>query len=159
MTGELDEVRRRAGMPYEVLRTLATGARSEEDTSLGSRARAVTGTLRWMAEAPDETPLNAEIGPHRRFDWLAMELADIRTVREGLGGSLNDVVLATVAGAVRLAREIGPGKTIVTMLCDYGTRYQSKIFNPAFLRERDLPVPDWLEPAAVQQPPEVFEPE
>lgn len=50
-----------------------------------------------------------------------------------------------VAGAIRLARDLGPGKTIVTILCDYGTRYQSKMFNPAFLREKGLPVPDWLE--------------
>ena len=49
-----------------------------------------------------------------------------------------------IAGAVRLAREMGPGHTIVTILCDYGSRYQSKIFNPAFLKERGLPVPGWL---------------
>jgi len=49
-----------------------------------------------------------------------------------------------VAGAIRLARELGPGKTIVTILCDYGTRYQSKLFNPAFLKEKGLPCPDWL---------------
>ena len=50
-----------------------------------------------------------------------------------------------VAGAIRLAEDMGPGHTIVTILCDYGTRYQSKLFNPAFLREKGLPVPDWLE--------------
>lgn len=50
-----------------------------------------------------------------------------------------------IAGAIRLARDLGPGHTIVTVLCDYGTRYQSKLFNPAFLREKDLPVPAWLE--------------
>ena len=50
-----------------------------------------------------------------------------------------------VAGAVRLAKELGPGHTIVTILADYGTRYQSKLFNPAFLREKNLPVPSWLE--------------
>ena len=50
-----------------------------------------------------------------------------------------------VAGAMRLARELGPGKTIVTILCDSGTRYMSKLFNPAFLREKNLPVPEWLE--------------
>jgi cysteine synthase A len=50
-----------------------------------------------------------------------------------------------VAGAIRLARQMGPGHTIVTMLCDYGTRYQSKMFNPAFLRQKQLPVPTWLE--------------
>lgn len=50
-----------------------------------------------------------------------------------------------VAGAVQLARELGPGHVVVTILCDYGTRYQSKLFNPAFLRSKGLPVPDWLE--------------
>jgi cysteine synthase A len=50
-----------------------------------------------------------------------------------------------VAAAIAAARRLGPGHTVVTVLADYGTRYQSKLFNPAFLRERDLPVPDWLE--------------
>ena len=61
-----------------------------------------------------------------------------------------------VAGAMRLARELGPGHTIVTILCDFGTRYQSKLFNPEFLREKNLPVPEWLDraPAAI---PTVFE--
>ena len=54
-----------------------------------------------------------------------------------------------VAGAVRMARELGPGHTIVTVLCDSGSRYQSRLFNPAFLRSKDLPVPTWLE----RQPP------
>jgi cysteine synthase len=58
-----------------------------------------------------------------------------------LGGSSG----VNIAGAVRLAKELGPGHTIVTILADYGTRYQSKLFNPAFLREKNLPVPDWLE--------------
>ncbi len=49
-----------------------------------------------------------------------------------------------VAGAIRLARDLGPGHTIVTLLCDSGSRYQSKLFNPAFLREKKLPVPSWL---------------
>ena len=49
-----------------------------------------------------------------------------------------------VAGAIRLAKELGPGKTIVTILCDGGTRYQSKLFNPSFLRSKNLPVPGWL---------------
>jgi cysteine synthase A len=61
---------------------------------------------------------------------------------EGLcvGGSTG----INLAGAVRLAKELGPGHTIVTLLCDSGNRYQSKLFNPAFLRELDLPTPDWL---------------
>ena len=49
-----------------------------------------------------------------------------------------------VAGAIRLAKELGPGKTIVTILCDSGTRYQSKLFNPEFLNKKGLPVPEWL---------------
>jgi cysteine synthase A len=62
---------------------------------------------------------------------------------EGLcmGGSTG----INVAGAIRLAREIGPGHTIVTVLADYGSRYQSKLFNPEFLRSKGLPVPEWLE--------------
>ncbi len=50
-----------------------------------------------------------------------------------------------VAGAIRLARNLGPGHTIVTILADFGTRYQSKLWNPAFLKKKSLPVPDWLE--------------
>jgi len=67
------------------------------------------------------------------FDLLA---------QEGLclGGSSG----INVAGAIRMAREMGPGHTIVTILCDYGTRYQSKLFNPDFLREKALPVPGWM---------------
>jgi cysteine synthase A len=58
-----------------------------------------------------------------------------------LGGSSG----INVAGAIRLAKELGPGKTIVTVLCDGGGRYQSKLFNPEFLRSKKLPVPAWLE--------------
>ncbi len=54
-----------------------------------------------------------------------------------------------LAGAVRLAKQLGPGHTIVTVLADYGTRYQSRLFNPAFLREKNLPVPEWLERAGL----------
>jgi cysteine synthase A len=50
-----------------------------------------------------------------------------------------------IAGAIRMARDMGPGHTIVTILCDYGSRYQSKLFNSAFLREKGLPTPDWLD--------------
>ena len=68
-----------------------------------------------------------------------------------LGGSSG----VNVAGAIRMAKEMGPGHTIVTILCDYGTRYQTKLFNPAFLREKGLPTPAFLE----REPsdlPEVF---
>ncbi len=69
-----------------------------------------------------------------------------------LGGSTG----INVAGAIRLARQMGPGHTIVTLLCDYGTRYQSKLFNPEFLREKGLPVPEWLE-ERIAHVPTVFE--
>jgi cysteine synthase A len=73
-------------------------------------------------------------------EWLPV-LYDL-VKREGLllGGSSG----INVAGAVRLARELGPGHTIVTLLCDSGDRYKSKLFNPEFLRGKKLPVPDWL---------------
>jgi cysteine synthase A len=82
---------------------------------------------------------------------LAYQIPDAEAVpiifdlleHEGLcmGGSTG----INVAGAIRLAKELGPGHTIVTILADYGARYQSKLFNPAFLREKGLPVPEWLE--------------
>jgi cysteine synthase A len=63
-------------------------------------------------------------------------------VNEGLvlGGSSG----VNVAAAIKLARQLGPGHTVVTILCDHGTRYQSKLFNPAFLREKGLPIPPWF---------------
>jgi cysteine synthase len=66
-----------------------------------------------------------------------------------LGGSSG----INVAGAIRLAKDLGPGKTIVTILADYGTRYQSKLFNPDFLRSKKLPVPEWLERKSDINPP------
>ena len=81
--------------------------------------------------------------PYRISDpeWLPI-LYDLAQ-DEGLilGGSSG----VNVAGAIRLARDLGPGHTIVTILCDSGTRYQSKLFNPAFLREKGLPTPPWLD--------------
>jgi len=69
-----------------------------------------------------------------------------------LGGSSG----VNIAGAMRMAKEMGPGHTIVTILCDYGTRYQSKLFNPEFLKEKGLPVPEWLDSGAIDLP-EVYE--
>ena len=66
-----------------------------------------------------------------------------------LGGSSG----INIAGAIRLAKDLGPGKTIVTILADFGTRYQSKLFNPDFLRSKKLPVPDWLERKSNIKPP------
>ncbi len=69
-----------------------------------------------------------------------------------MGGSTG----INIAGAIRMAKEMGPGHTIVTILCDYGNRYQSKIFNPKFLKAMNLPVPEWLDKPA-NNIPSVFE--
>ncbi len=81
--------------------------------------------------------------PYRINDDEALRIMFDLTKDEGmcLGGSSG----INVAGAIAMARELGPGKTIVTMLCDYGNRYLSKLYNAQFLREKGLPVPEWLE--------------
>jgi cysteine synthase len=86
-------------------------------------------------------------------DKEALQIAFDLLEHEGLcmGGSTG----VNVAGAIALAKQLGPGHTIVTILCDYGTRYASKLFNPEFLRSKDLPVPAWLE--AKSKAPQVFE--
>jgi cysteine synthase A len=80
--------------------------------------------------------------PYRVSDEEMMRTIFELAEHEGMvmGGSTG----INVAGAVRLARDLGPGHTIVTILCDYGSRYQSKLFNPEFLKERGLPTPPWL---------------
>ncbi|MBO6846460.1 MAG: cysteine synthase A [Maricaulis sp.] len=79
---------------------------------------------------------------YRIADEEALPIIFDLVQREGLclGGSSG----VNIAGAVRLARDLGPGHTIVTILCDHGSRYQSKLYNPLFLREKNLPVPSWL---------------
>lgn len=82
---------------------------------------------------------------YRCQDEEALNILYDLILNEGLclGGSAG----INIAGAVRLAKDLGPGHTIVTVLCDYGNRYQSKLFNPEFLRSKDLPVPPWMEEA------------
>ncbi|MEQ1648827.1 MAG: cysteine synthase A [Hyphomicrobiaceae bacterium] len=95
----------------------------------------------------------------------AFQIGDVETVdivfkllsEEGLCvGSSSGI---NVAGAIRLAQKLGPGKTIVTVLCDFGTRYQSKLFNPEFLRSKNLPVPAWLATKSTPPPHVFIEPE
>ncbi len=88
--------------------------------------------------------------PYNIHDAEALPILFDLLEHEGLclGGSSG----INVAGAIHMAREMGPGKTIVTILADYGTRYQSKLFNPAFLRDKNLPVPRWLDQAAPEMP-------
>jgi len=93
----------------------------------------ITGNLEGaVVDMPFQIP-DAEALPYI-FDLLKYE-----------GLCLGGSSAINIAGAVRMAREMGPGHTIVTILCDYGDRYQSKLFNPSFLKEKGLPVPDWLE--------------
>ena len=79
-------------------------------------------------------------------DDEALKVAFDLVTEEGLclGGSSG----INIAGAIRMAKEMGPGHTVVTILCDYGNRYQSKMFNPSFLRDKGLPVPGWIEEAS-----------
>lgn len=87
---------------------------------------------------------------YRIPDAEALPLVFSMVEEEGicLGGSSG----VNIAGAIRMAREMGPGHTIVTILCDYGNRYQSKLYNPAFLKEKGLPVPRWLDRAPMPIP-------
>ncbi|HIG00652.1 MAG TPA: cysteine synthase A [Myxococcales bacterium] len=109
-------------------------ARGSEGSSIteGIGQGRITGNI-------EGTPVDI---PHKIPDTEWLPVAFDLLQYEGLcvGGSAG----INVAGAIRLARELGPGKTIVTLLCDSGTRYQSKMFNPEFLRSKELPVPPWM---------------
>jgi WS/DGAT/MGAT family acyltransferase len=94
---------RRLRLPLTALRSLRE-LRDETDDlrgEIGLRLRSLGALLGWAVRGPSDTPLNVPIGPHRRFDWLDMSLADVKAVRRALGCSVNDVVLAVVTGAVR----------------------------------------------------------
>ena len=96
-------------------------------------------TAEWLKANLAEAPIDMAF---RLSDIEALPLIYDLMRNEGLylGGS----TAINVAGALAMARELGPGHTIVTILCDSGQRYQSKVWNPRFLREKGLPVPDWL---------------
>ncbi len=98
-----DEILRRARLPFEALRDVRKLLREAEDArrELSVRTRALRETLGGVLTRPTPTPLNERVCPHRRFDWLVLPLDELKAVRRALGGSLNDVVLTTVAGAVR----------------------------------------------------------
>jgi cysteine synthase len=84
-------------------------------------------------------------------DEAALKIVYDLVVEEGLVlGSSSGI---NIAGAIAMAKAMGPGHTIVTILCDYGTRYASRLFNPAYLREKNLPVPDWLDAKSAIIPP------
>ena len=91
---------------------------------------------------------------YRIPDAEALDIVFDLLTDEGMcmGGSTG----INIAGAIRMAKDLGPGHTIVTILCDYGTRYASKVYNPSFLKSKGLPVPEWLDKGTVNLP-SVFE--
>ncbi len=97
------EMWRRLRAPFEAVQGFREFLRRAEDPRSDMRAmlRAIRDTVRTTFRSVSDTPLNKEIGPHRRFDWLAMDLEQVKAVKGKLGGSLNDIVLTTVAGAVQ----------------------------------------------------------
>ncbi|HIF92340.1 MAG: wax ester/triacylglycerol synthase family O-acyltransferase [Myxococcales bacterium] len=98
----LNETRRQAEVPFEITRNFRRFATETENLrdELSMRANALTKLFGTGLRA-DETPLNGRVGPHRRFEWLSCRLDDLRSIRKGLGCSINDIVLTVVTGAVR----------------------------------------------------------
>jgi WS/DGAT/MGAT family acyltransferase len=98
-----DALWQRLSLPFDALRDFRSFVGEARDVrrEIAFRARAAAETLGQTLRAASETPINQTIGPHRRFDWLAMDISDIKDVRKRLGGSLNDVVLTVVTGAFR----------------------------------------------------------
>ena len=122
-----DEVMRRALLPFRALRDVRRFTREAQDVrrDLTSRARAVAETLGTTLRRPSPTPLNDEIGPHRRFDWLETPLDEIKLLRKSLGGSLNDIVLTIVTGAVRTflqQRRVDPAQIDFRILAPVSVR-------------------------------------
>jgi diacylglycerol O-acyltransferase len=98
-----DEAAHWARLPFDAARGVGNLLSAAQDTQrdLATRTRAVAETLGASFHSASATPLNGEIGPHRRFDWLTMSIPEVKAVRRVLGGSLNDIVLTVVTGAVR----------------------------------------------------------
>jgi len=112
------EALRRLRVPFEIARDARRFLREAEDprSDVRVRLRALRDTLSSGLRRVSDTPLNRPIGPHRRFDWMGMEVAAVKRVKAALGGSLNDVVLATVAGAVQRFLE---GRNVHVDLLDF----------------------------------------
>ncbi|WP_428428758.1 cysteine synthase A [Pararhizobium sp.] len=106
--------------------------------SSGSSITEGIGQGRITANLEGFTPDFAYQIPDAEAVQLVFDLVDKEGICIGGSSGIN------IAGAIRLAKDLGPGHTIVTILCDYGNRYQSKLFNPAFLKSKGLPVPAWL---------------
>jgi WS/DGAT/MGAT family acyltransferase len=98
-----DEIARYLGVPARAARGLreAVSEISELGSEITTRALSILGAVQNFRDAPSRTPLNEPIGPHRRFDWLEMDLSAVRAIRKAVGCTINDVVLTIVSGAVR----------------------------------------------------------
>ncbi len=126
-----DEMLRRASQPPEAVRALY-GAVRDPKAAWRDVAEAATGVAETLAPTltpVSPTPLNVEVGPHRRFDWTEMKVADLKVVKNVLGGTLNDVVLATVTGALRAffaQRGIDAGELDVRALVPVSVRAQDE---------------------------------
>jgi len=108
-----DALRERASLPLRALRRVLERRDGDWRQELRRNAAALGTLARSSLRVASETPINGELGPHRRFDWLTMPLDDVRELRRVLGCSVNDVVLATVAGAMRrylFRRRVDPGR-------------------------------------------------
>ena len=116
----------------------------------GSSITEGIGQGRITANLEGFTPTHSYFIPDAESLTVSQQLLKEEGLALGLSSGVN------VAGAIRLARELGPGKTIVTMLCDPATRYQSRLFNPEFLRSKGLSPPEWLERPVEIEP--AFEP-
>lgn len=127
----IDEVRRRMRQPFEVLDAVRTGLRHPERALRGAEESlaAVMETLTPALQPASETPLNVEVGPSRRFDWTAMRIEDLKAIKNELGGTLNDVVLAIVAGALRRffrERSVDPDDLTVRAMVPVSVRTQDE---------------------------------
>lgn len=126
-----EEVRRRAAQPPEALQAAYNALRHPEKTlrELTETATAIVRSLAPVLSPVSATPINVNVGPHRRFDWTEMELADSKTVKNLLGGTINDVVLATVAGALRalfVQRGVDPSELEIRALVPVSVRTQDE---------------------------------
>jgi WS/DGAT/MGAT family acyltransferase len=148
--GELlsDQLARRLRMPLDAIRR--TRETYEDLRDLGEeirlRGRAVLETLGALTRPAPETPLNGRIGPHRRVEWLDMSLDEVKAVRKALGGTVNDVVLATVAGAVRRfveGRAVDPSALEFRVAAPVSTRSEAErgtLGNRVSMWILDLPI-------------------
>ena len=122
-----DGVSHRAMLPLRLLKGASALFKEADDTKrdLLVRLRALAGMLGWTVASADDIPFNREVGPHRRADWYAMDLARVKAVRARLGGSINDIVLTVVAGAVQRMlskRRINPGSVDFRVLAPVSVR-------------------------------------